>query len=336
MSLKKSLYPSLFLFVIASLGAIPQVFAESSAEHLRPRPSPSAIAARLVEPHPSESPRLSEPTRSNAYPEEPDTRLDGREWTKKRRPAQGKSEAIGNYSFGCLRGAKSLPWNGKGYQTMRLSRRRYFGHPHLISFIQELGDQTSKEKLGTLLIGDLGLPRGGWMKSGHASHQSGLDVDIWFWQPPWGDKRILTARERERLGAPSLVPIRFAKELSRSHWNVRVSRILELAANHPQVERIFVNPAIKVELCRTDSQSAWIRKIRPWWGHDEHFHVRLKCPADSPMCSSQESLSAFGNGCDSTLEWWFSEEAKEELKKPKAKKGYPKIPLGCLSVLDSK
>ena len=58
--------------------------------------------------------------------------------------------------------------------------------------------------------------------------------------------------------------------------------MLEVAASDPVVDRIFVNPVIKRELCTHEPPgSLWLRKLRPWWGHHDHFHVRLRCPPGS-------------------------------------------------------
>ena len=63
--------------------------------------------------------------------------------------------------------------------------------------MQALADAATKQGLGVLSIGDLGQARGGPAPSGHVSHQSGLDVDIWFWL--LGNGHTLSAMERETL-----------------------------------------------------------------------------------------------------------------------------------------
>jgi penicillin-insensitive murein endopeptidase len=234
-------------------------------------------------------------------------------WSKIATPSYSQSgvQSIGTYTSGCIGGAVALPVTGPGYQVMRLSRNRYYGHSTLIDFIQTLGQLASQQKLGTLLIGDLGQARGGPMISGHRSHQSGLDVDIWFLLSLQADSRTLSANERETWNAPSVVDLH-RDSVDDRQWSPTHSKILEIAARQAEVERIFVHPSIKQELCihKTPASSEWLRKIRPWWKHDDHFHVRLHCPKNSPNCVNQEPLPA-GDGCDSSLAWWFSEEAKK-------------------------
>jgi penicillin-insensitive murein endopeptidase len=262
--------------------------------------------------------------------------LDARVWATHRSPAPGVAQAIGAFSEGCVQGADRLSSDGKGYQVMRLSRGRTYGHPDLIRFIEKLGARSQESKLGTLLIGDLGLPRGGWMQSGHSSHQSGLDVDVWYDFHPVAQKRKLTPRERERISAQNLVPKSYQKGLNRKAFTQKTVDLLALAASFSEVDRIFVNAAIKSELCRRTANGTtapWLRKIRPWYAHADHMHVRLSCPEGSPKCRPQDRLPE-GPGCDETLEWWFTAEPREEAKKAALKArqnpGPPAVPEECV------
>lgn len=244
------------------------------------------------------------------------------------------AQSIGGYTNGCVSGAVALPLQDTGYQVMRLSRHRYYGHPELIHFIHELGAGAAGRQLGTLLIGDLGQPRGGPTLSGHRSHQTGLDVDIWFLLAPEASRRLLSADEREHWSAPAMVDLRTDRMLSQ--WTPAHARLLELAAGHPDVDRVFVNPAIKRALCtqRTRADANWLRKIRPWWKHEDHFHVRLKCPPGNAYCDAQEPLPA-GDGCDASLNWWFSAEAKAPAKgKPTPAPPPPPLPALCEQLLN--
>ena len=48
------------------------------------------------------------------------------------------------------------------------------------------------------LVGDISQPRGGPMFTGHASHQIGLDADVWLTPMP---DRTLSRAERESMPA---------------------------------------------------------------------------------------------------------------------------------------
>ena len=248
-------------------------------------------------------------------------------WGEVLEPAPGAPHAIGSYTAGCVQGAISLPADGRGYQVMRPQRRRFFGHPVLVRYLQELGAATHQKGLGILLIGDLGQPRGGPMPFGHRSHQIGLDADIWFWLP--GDGMVLSVAERETIGAPSMLTAG-GRVLDAQQWSSRQAEVLRLAVSFDVVARIFVNPVIKKALCEQFPGVSWLQKLRPWWGHDDHFHVRLRCPAGQTACQDQDPLPA-GDGCGAELDWWFTEEAR----KPQPPVDTTKVPLpaACEAIL---
>jgi penicillin-insensitive murein endopeptidase len=239
-------------------------------------------------------------------------------------------QSIGSYTAGCLSGAVSLPQNGTGYQLMRLTRGRSYGHPDLIRFIEHLAQTAHLQNWGVLLIGDLGQVRGGPTASGHRSHQTGLDVDIWYLLSQQAAIRSLDFNERETWNAPSVLASK-SDAIDDSQWSQAHEKILEAAAQSPEVDRIFVNPSVKRLLCARKLAHDWLRKIRPWWGHDDHFHVRLKCPLNNKSCTGQEPLPV-SDGCDASLAWWFSEEAKVPTSKAK-KPEPPVLPALCDVVL---
>jgi penicillin-insensitive murein endopeptidase len=218
---------------------------------------------------------------------------------------------------------------------MRISRRRFYAHPQLIHFIEELGLNVHQNKLGVILVGDLSQPRGGPSLTGHMSHQTGLDADIWFSQPKEPSAN-LTLYERESVSALSVLG-REKNELNAETWTPREKKILQMAAQNEGVDRIFVTPWVKRDLCSSVKGKAWLGKLRPWWGHDDHFHVRLKCPQGSQKCVTQAPVSA-GDGCDASLDWWFSKEAALEAQKMKSTPSsgaLPQLPLECSELLDS-
>lgn len=253
-------------------------------------------------------------------------------WATVKQAAQigDSAQSIGSYTAGCLSGAVSLPQNGIGYQLMRPTRGRSYGHPDLIRFIESIGKTTNLQHWGVLLIGDLGQARGGPTPSGHRSHQTGLDVDIWFLLSSQAANRSLAFNERETWSAPSVLVAK-SDAIDDNQWSSVHEKILEAAALRPEVDRIFVNPSVKRLLCAHKPGQGWLRKIRPWWRHDDHFHVRLKCPLNNKNCTGQEPLPA-GDGCDASLAWWFSQEAKTPV--PAVKKPEPLVlPALCDAVL---
>jgi penicillin-insensitive murein endopeptidase len=209
---------------------------------------------------------------------------------------------IGTYSKGCLARAAQLPLDGPHWEVMRVSRNRYWGHPTLIAFIKDLAERANQGGWPGLLIGDLGQPRGGPAATGHASHQIGLDVDIWL--TPMPASRRYTDAERENTAAPSMLKPQTI-EVDRHLFAPATAAFIKRAAEFDQVERIFVNPGIKKALCQSAGHDrGWLAKIRPWRGHDEHIHVRLRCPAGETMCEAQEP-PPLGDGCGAELTSWL-------------------------------
>ena len=231
-------------------------------------------------------------------------------------PAQMPARAIGFYAKGCLAGAAALPIDGPAWQAMRLSRNRNWGHPALVAMVEKLGiEARARDGWPGLLVGDISQPRGGPMLTGHASHQVGLDADIWLTPMP---ERRLTRQEREDLSATSMLAAD-GVSVDPKVWTDAHVRLLKRAASFGSVERIFVNPAIKKALCEAtpkEENRAWLHKVRAYWGHYYHFHVRIACPGGSTNCEAQPPLPS-DDGCGKELTNWL------ELVKPKPKPATP-------------
>lgn len=228
--------------------------------------------------------------------------------------------AIGFYAKGCLAGGEALPINGPTWQVMRLSRNRNWAHPEMVALLERLSARVHKASgWPGLLIGDMAQPRGGPMITGHASHQIGLDADIWLTPMP---NRMLSRNEREEMSAVNMVrPDRL--DIDPRVWTPRHLEVIRAAALEPRVERIFVNAAIKKALCReAKGNRAWLSKVRPMYGHNYHFHVRITCPAGNADCTPQEPPTD-SEGCSAQdLAYWFSDAVLH----PKPPKTPPKPP----------
>ncbi len=228
-------------------------------------------------------------------------------------PANLKARAIGSFARGCLTGARALPVDGETWQVMRLSRNRMWGHPDLIAMIKRLARRAPGEAgWPGLLVGDISQPRGGPMLTGHASHQIGLDADIWL--TPMPDRR-LSPQERENMSATNLVRADWMDVDDRRYSSQHLA-LIRLAARERAVARIFVNPAIKLALCRdAGADRGWLAKVRPMWGHNYHFHIRIACPTGDSSCNDQPPPES-GDGCDGELQDWLTKQ-DAAMNKPK-------------------
>jgi penicillin-insensitive murein endopeptidase len=245
-------------------------------------------------------------------------------------PASMAARSIGYYTSGCLAGGKALPINGPTWQVMRLSRNRNWGHPSLIAFLERIAAKVPSIGWPGLLVGDMAQPRGGPMITGHWSHQVGLDADIWLTPMP---NRELTRREREEMMATNVVADDWL-DVRPDVWSPKYIALYKMAAQDPEIERVLANPAIKKALCRdVKGDRSWLHKIRPVYGHNYHFHVRIGCPKDSPDCKTQ-AATPNDEGCGKDLDAWFTKQALEP-RKP----GVPKpilmsaLPAACRQIL---
>jgi len=247
---------------------------------------------------------------------------------------------FGSYAKGCVAGAVQLPETGATWQAMRLSRNRNWGHPETIDFIEKLSRFAAKQRgWDGLYIGDISQPRGGPMLSGHRSHQVGLDVDIWMLPP---NRLNLSSSARENISSISMR--RDNGAFVNSSWTPQHHAILRAAAKDKRVARIFVFPGAKVQMCKDETGNRkWLRKIRPWWGHHYHFHVRLKCPKGARGCTNQAAPPP-GDGCDAAQTWVNDilsppppKPVDPNAPKPKPRRDYTMsdLPKQCASVLQS-
>ena len=249
-----------------------------------------------------------------------------------------RAQPFGGYSKGCLAGGVQLPETGPTWQAMRLSRNRNWGHPELLNYLIGLSQKAAQQPgWAGIYIGDLSQPRGGPMLTGHRSHQIGLDADIWMLPP----KRLnLSRAERENLSSISMRRANGAYVNDR--WTRQHHEVMKAAAQDPRVARIFVFPGAKVQMCRDEKgDKSWLRKVRPWWGHHYHFHVRLKCPSGMRGCVDQAPPPA-GDGCKDAEQWVRNilnpppPDPNAPKPKPRRELTMANLPEQCVGVLQSR
>lgn len=243
------------------------------------------------------------------------------------------AESIGSYTAGCIRNAVPIPASGEGFQVIRLNRGRYYANPEMIEYIVTLAKDVSEKLGGILLIGDVAQRTGGPMYDEHSSHQIGLDADILYWQHPIALRRQLTITERMHI-FPQSVLNDSQTGIDDFKWNVKIEEIIKTAASDKRVDRIFVNPIIKKRLCQTHPGEKWLGKVRPWYGHDGHFHVRLKCPPGGALCETQEPLNMFDDGCGSELDGWFRPDGRVKSQPKSGKATHARLPDECIPILN--
>jgi penicillin-insensitive murein DD-endopeptidase len=238
-------------------------------------------------------------------------------------PAKMAPVAVGSYAKGCLAGGKALPINGPSWQAMRLSRNRNWGHPGLVKLLARFAEEMrEQDNWPGLLVGDMSQPRGGPMLTGHRSHQIGLDADIWYMPMP---ARTMTRAEREKL-EPLKLSEEKGTEVIAANWKPDFVKLIRRAASYSQVERIFTHPAVKKALCDATpvNDRGWLRKVRPMWSHNYHFHIRMHCPVDVAGCVPQKPTLP-DDGCGKDLTDWLKRVSAPP-PKPKPKPTVPAPP----------
>jgi penicillin-insensitive murein endopeptidase len=246
-------------------------------------------------------------------------------------PAPGPVRVIGQQNAGCIAGAVRLPDTAAGLQTIRIARSSFWGHPATIAALEQLGREAQAAGLPDVYIGDISAPRGGPLRGGHFSHQMGIDADVYLDVTP--PHPVLAPADREAMEPASLVRAD-RRGVDPARWRADHITLIKLAAALPRVERIFVNPAIKKQLCeQVTGDRTWLHLIRPWWGHSAHMHIRFLCPADQKDCV-QAPPPPPGDGCDASLQWWFDQLAAPPKPKPAGPPAKPPpLPAACRAIL---
>jgi murein endopeptidase len=170
-----------------------------------------------------------------------------------------QSRSLGVPWDGRLVRGVQLPAEGEHYFTWDPVRKRSpnrpwrrWGSDRLVHMLLRVLDEyaAAHPEAGRVGIGDLSRPRGGVFDErfggrGHASHQNGLDVDVYY---PRRDGQEL------RAARPDQVERVLSQEL--------VTRFVRAGA-----VKVFVGPRVGLRGPR--------RKVEPLIYHDDHMHVRI-------------------------------------------------------------
>ena len=240
-------------------------------------------------------------------------------------PYRGSTSRIyGTTSAGCIANAAEFSDKDQDYQVQRRGPRN-FAHPLMVQYLNDLSERSLKLGLPPLLIGDLSLRYGGTygLRSAHASHNTGIDVDLPF-------DFALPRKSEQELINPEDVYIVKGHQIQ-STFTKSIELYIKAAASDPRVDRIFVAPMIKKHMCRVyepKPNNGFLSKLRPWFGHQAHMHVRLKCPSDSPNCVTQVPIPA-GTGCGYEVDSWLNPPPPSATKKTAVRKERPQPPAQC-------
>jgi penicillin-insensitive murein endopeptidase len=220
----------------------------------------------------------------------------------------GTSASVGTSGGGTLRRPVELPIEGDGYTVPARWRPRHsnWGTEELVGVVARASRAVSRELPGgTAAVGDLSRRAGG-SANGHHSHQSGRDVDVFFY----------ALDEAGRPARPGEAMIHYGAQGQATRWspakglpapaaplpayrfdaarNWAFVRAL-LTDQEAEVQWIFIERPLAALLLQAASEvgedpavvarAAFVMKAptdsEP---HDDHMHVRLYCdPADRAL-----------------------------------------------------
>lgn len=237
-----------------------------------------------------------------------------------------QAQVYGSYNMGCIDNAQPLALQGEHYVMQIWGKGRNYAHPDMLDYLDKFITRTKEAGLPDVIIGDLSQKYGGpYAGSNHASHMVGLDVDI-----PFGFAKDLKDKSKT---PDSFYLVRNGK-LTDSFDDERI-KLIYLAAQDERVERIFVSPRIKEGMCKLfegKGDDSFLAKLRPWFGHRAHMHVRLACPSDSPYCKAQAAAPE-GTGCGYEVQSWFMPPDPNAKPAPAKAKQKPVMPQQCKVLL---
>lgn len=215
---------------------------------------------------------------------------------------QGISEqAIGFYSSGKMMNSLQLPMEGLGFLKIQRPRKRHFATFDLIKVIQTAARIVREDfpQGERLQIGDIANQKGGQCAS-HKSHQNGLDADIVYYRKNFREMNPeVNATFDESFVKNGKVTENFDIERNWALFAALVST--------GRVKRLFVDIAIKKAACEyavstglNEEKIEILRRLRLEALHDDHVHLRITCPNNSPNCQQQLEPPE-GSGCESLL-----------------------------------
>jgi LysM repeat protein len=197
-------------------------------------------------------------------------------------------QSIGKPWHGTLRRGTRLP-SGNGYLIRRPARA--YGAAHVVAQLKQAIRTVRAEhpRLHTLAIGDLSQKRGGAI-SEHHSHQSGRDLDVGFFykKKPAGypssfvsaternldkaatwDLLVAFARTADEAGGAQMIFLDYDVQGILYEW------ALDRGVDESYLKRLFQYPHGR------GTRSGLVRHAPH---HDDHFHVRFKCPPGDNGC----------------------------------------------------
>jgi penicillin-insensitive murein endopeptidase len=217
-------------------------------------------------------------------PSAPANAKQGRPDGKRRPIVQRVALSVGSPTDGALEGG--VPVEPSPHLSLRWPDGPRWALPRLVRMLHRAARRVEQRHPGSiLLVGELSNRDGGEL-SGHASHESGRDVDIGFYYIDASGRSVRTDRLM-RVGSHG----RVADDRRLRFDDARNWRLIEaiLTDSEVVVQNMFLADALSRRLLAFAERSGVSKRIlrraraalrQPSSGppHDDHLHVRIACP----------------------------------------------------------
>ncbi len=219
----------------------------------------------------------------------------------KKAPFSLMSLSVGHPNRGSQIRAKRLR-ESDFLEIKRGSGAHSYGHPSLVLMLDRSARQVAQASRPRvkMLVGDLSA-RGGGPLAGHASHQSGRDADVGFY--------VTDARGRPKLLDHFVAFDRAGRAKDKSglvfddHRNWLLVQAW-MKDDRAGISHVFVSAPLRQRLLQhaesspklrkyVERAAAFLKQPEDAAAHDDHFHVRIRCPdGQAEICSEQSRRSS--------------------------------------------
>lgn len=175
---------------------------------------------------------------------------------------------------------------------------RIWGAEPMIDMIQKAAMDMARKYPGKdrLQVEDISAKEGGEIE-GHNSHENGLDVDLGYF------KADGVEHDPIKKGQYYADPMVINGKISPNFDVERNWELMKALHRHGNVQKIFVDQVLKNEFCRYAKSKGELaanvevlRSLRHVTNHQDHMHVRLRCPKGATRCKNAPEAPA-GSGC---------------------------------------
>lgn len=176
-------------------------------------------------------------------------------------------------------------------------REFQFGSDQMAAALEKIGSWAQEIGRAPVWVGDISKKEGGKIAL-HLTHQRGLDADIGYLVVEKKNTGHRAEKFHNRFSQKWQLP----EEVERDFALENNYRLLKNVVSNLDVGAVFVGCAIYDALERYDKKHSpsILEKVYAQKGHEDHFHLRIKCPKELIDCSEK---------------WWLDPAPPQKKKK---------------------